>query len=80
MVEQEIKEKLDRSASKIDRPTPEMPGMHQPSAFSRKILVSLNSKIKREELMQGFYADAHRLMEIITKLNYPALYYYYYCS
>ena len=40
-VEQEIKEKLDRSASKLDRPTSEMPGMHQPSAFSRIILVSL---------------------------------------
>ena len=38
-VEQEIKEKLDRSASKMDRPTSEMPGMHQPSAFSTKILV-----------------------------------------
>ena len=38
-VEQEIVEKLDRSASnKLDRPTSEMPGMHQPSAFSTKIL------------------------------------------
>ena len=36
-VDQEIKEKLDRSASKLDGPTPEMPGMHQPSAFSRKV-------------------------------------------
>ena len=38
--EQEIKEKLDRSASKLDRPTSEMPGMHQPSAFSTNILES----------------------------------------
>ena len=29
--EQQIKEKLDR-------PTPEMPGMHQPSTFSKKVL------------------------------------------
>ena len=36
--DQETKEKLDRSASS---PTPEMPGMHQPSAFSRKKLVSI---------------------------------------
>ena len=40
-VEQEIKEKLDRSASnKLDRPTSEMPGKHQPSAFSTKIFSS----------------------------------------
>ena len=39
-VEQEIKEKLDRSASKLDHPSSEMPGMHQPSAFSTTILVS----------------------------------------
>ena len=40
-VEQESKEKLNRSASnKLDRPTSEMPGMHQPSAFSTKIFVS----------------------------------------
>ena len=38
-VEQEIKQKLERSASKLDRPTSEMPGMHQPSAFSTKILL-----------------------------------------
>ena len=36
-VEQEIKEKLDRSASKLDRPTSEMPGLHQPSVFSKDI-------------------------------------------
>ena len=35
--EQEAKEKLDRSASKLDHPTPEMPGMHQPSAYSKNI-------------------------------------------
>ena len=36
-----MKEKLDRSASKLDRPTSEMPRMHQqPSAFSTKISVS----------------------------------------
>ena len=40
LVELEIKEKLDRSASKLDRPTSEMPGMHQPSAFSTKLFVS----------------------------------------
>ena len=40
-MEQEIKEKLDRSASnKLDRPTSEMPGKHQPSAFSKKIFAS----------------------------------------
>ena len=38
-VEQEIKVKLDRSASKLDRPTAEMAGLHQASAFSRKILL-----------------------------------------
>ena len=32
---------LDRSASNnLDRPTPEMPGKHQPSAFSTKIFIS----------------------------------------
>ena len=36
--DQETKEKLDRSANS---PTPEMPGMHQPSTFSRKKLVSI---------------------------------------
>ena len=40
-VEQEIKENLDRSASKLDRTTSEMPGMHQPSAFSTKVSVIL---------------------------------------
>ena len=40
-VEQEIKQKLDCSASnKLDRPTSEMPGKHQPSAFSTKIFIS----------------------------------------
>ena len=46
-MEQEIKEKLERSASKLDRPTPEMPGMHQPSAFSTKILVSKSIHVTR---------------------------------
>ena len=36
-VEQTKEKKLDRSASKLGRPTPEMAGMHQPSAFSRNI-------------------------------------------
>ena len=39
--EQETKEKLDRSANKLDRPTPKMPGMHQPSTLSRNKLVSI---------------------------------------
>ena len=40
-MEQDIKEKLDRSASnKLECPTSEMPGKHQPSAFSTKIFVS----------------------------------------
>ena len=47
-VEQEFKEKLDCSASnKLDRPTSEMAGKHQPSAFSTKIFVS-KSMITRD--------------------------------
>ena len=36
--DQETKEKLDRSASS---PTPKMPGMHQPSTFSRNKLATI---------------------------------------
>ena len=44
-MEQEIKEKLDRSVSKLDRPTSEKPGMHQPSAFSTNILLMVSKGI-----------------------------------
>ena len=38
LVEQEIREMLNRSArNKLDRPTSEMPGKHQPSAFGTEI-------------------------------------------
>ena len=43
--EQEIKEKLDRSAvmhgGGVEVGRPEMPGVHQPSTFSRKISISM---------------------------------------
>ena len=40
-VEHEIKEQLSRSAcNKLNRPTSEMPGKHQPSAFSTNIFIS----------------------------------------
>ena len=66
-MEQEIKEKLDRSASKLDRPTAEMPGMHWMSAFSINILVS-QSKV---DFFRREYRDVCTTMDLAHRRLTP---------